>query len=172
MTTAPTFDEIFAVMSTASLGDSDRTRSLARRSGDEDSATRFALALNVLLDDLAFRINEATAQNRRSSQTPRFKRKADVTFRGLLEAAPDAMVIVGRNGVITLVNAQTEALFGYSRSELLSQQVEILVPTRYRDNTRAIAADTSVTRGFARWGPVSSFMACARTAPSFRSRSA
>ncbi|MPY61738.1 PAS domain S-box protein [Streptomyces spongiae] len=57
---------------------------------------------------------------------------AEERFRGLLEAAPDAMVIVDDTGIIKLVNAQTEALFGYRREELLGQPVELLMPHRFR----------------------------------------
>ncbi|MBB5812582.1 PAS domain S-box-containing protein [Streptomyces collinus] len=53
-------------------------------------------------------------------------------FQGLLEAAPDAMVIVDDKGTIKLVNAQTEALFGYRRDELLGGPVELLVPQRFQ----------------------------------------
>jgi len=59
------------------------------------------------------------------------RKKTEAKFRGLLEAAPDAMVIVDRTGHIALVNSQTQQLFGYSREELLGQPVELLVPSRY-----------------------------------------
>jgi protein-histidine pros-kinase len=53
-------------------------------------------------------------------------------FRELLEAAPDAMVIVDGGGDILLVNRQTERLFDYDREELLGRPVEALIPERFR----------------------------------------
>ncbi|HSI23307.1 MAG TPA: PAS domain S-box protein [Methylophilaceae bacterium] len=53
-------------------------------------------------------------------------------FRDIVEAAPNAIVLVGRDGKIVLINAQTEKMFGYARKELIGKPIEILVPERYR----------------------------------------
>jgi len=58
--------------------------------------------------------------------------RPDAFFRHLLDAAPDAMIIVDQQGRIAIINAQTEEIFGYPREELLGKEVEMLMPVRFR----------------------------------------
>lgn len=71
-------------------------------------------------------------------------RESELRYRCLMESAPDALVTVGEDGRIRLVNSRTESLFGYSRDELAGQPVEILVPealrTRHGEHRRAYLA--------------------------------
>jgi len=62
--------------------------------------------------------------------------RGELRSRELIEAAPDAMVIIDASGQILLVNAQTEQLFGYERAELMGAPVEVLLPERYRERHR------------------------------------
>ncbi len=61
-------------------------------------------------------------------------------YRGLLEAAPDAMVVVDQNGDIVLLNLQAERQFGYRRDELLGQKVKNIIPDGFAE--RLIADET------------------------------
>ncbi|HEX6276109.1 MAG TPA: PAS domain S-box protein [Polyangiaceae bacterium] len=77
--------------------------------------------------------NELEARvNRLEAELARV-RASEARFRGLLEAAPDAIVIVERDGTIIIVNAQVERVFGYAPAELVGKPVETLIPLRFRD---------------------------------------
>ena len=70
-------------------------------------------------------------------------------FQGLVETAPDAILLVDHHGIIQLANQQAEILFGYEIRELRGMSVESLVPHRYRDKhpvNRQEYADAPVRR--------------------------
>ena len=62
---------------------------------------------------------------------------AEDKYRGLLEAAPDAMVVVNEDGEIVLLNLQAEKQFGYRRDELVGQQVKNIIPEGFAERLLA-----------------------------------
>ncbi len=78
---------------------------------------------------LSFVVDVTARKNaERDAQRLREERDAAERLRALVETAPDALVIVGADGKIALVNARAERLFGYPRSELLEQPAALLIP--------------------------------------------
>jgi len=63
----------------------------------------------------------------------RESKESEAKYRGLLEAAPDAMVVVNQRGEITLLNVQAEKQFGYRRDELVGQKVKNIIPEGFAE---------------------------------------
>ena len=84
---------------------------------------------------IVHRVEDVTDLSRlkvRETEQSKTIRELSVFSDQLLDTAPDAMVVVGNDGRILLVNLRAEELFGYQRSELLGQPLELLIPERAR----------------------------------------
>ncbi len=99
------------------------------------------VGLNPIQTEEGLMVLSAIIDITERKRAERIQAQADAKFRGLLEAAPDAVVVVDHAGSIVLVNAQVEKLFGYRREELLGKTVEVLVPARFRERHPDYRAD-------------------------------
>jgi PAS domain S-box-containing protein len=107
----------------------------------EDTAVEMmkAGAHDYLLKGKLARLGPAVERELRDAESRRERRRAEealaaseARFRALLESAPQGVIAIDENGLVVLVNARTEEMFGYSRDELLGQTLDILLPERYR----------------------------------------
>lgn len=102
-----------------------------------DSSGAVVGSLIILTDATARKAAEITIQDfAEHERISRIREGEHLRFRELLDAAPDAIIEVDRDGRIVLLNKATEQLFGYPRAELLGQQVEVLIPQGVRKKHR------------------------------------
>ena len=105
-----------------------------KRSEDEIRALNQTLEARVIerTAELARATTSLEALVKEQERSQHVLRASETKFRQFLESAPDAVVIVDQAGRIVLVNVQAENLFGYARTELLDQPIELLVPQRFK----------------------------------------
>ena len=115
----------------AGLAKGTETVSFENRYLCKDGSYRWLLwtASGMLKEQLIYGSARDLTERRRVEQT---LLKSQEMFEGLFECSPDAIILVNRVGCIVRVNAQIEALFGYARDELIGQNLDVLMPERYR----------------------------------------
>ena len=137
----------------------EERRLLALR--DVDAARSFQEAKIILIVGTFLGLSIAAAAGWSMQRDLNMRRAADEhlaqmegRYRGLLEAAPDAMVVVNAAGDIVLLNVQAEKQFGYSRDELLGQKVKNIIPEGFAERlvadgtrTKADALDQRIGTG-------------------------
>ena len=100
------------------------------------------------------------------------RRAAEGRPRQVLEAAPNAMVMMTQEGEITLVNTAVEVVFGYDREELIGRSIDVLIPDWLSILDPSHREGTSPPQEHARWGRGGNCSVDVRTAARSRSKSA
>jgi PAS domain S-box-containing protein len=106
-----------------------------------DSRRRALTALAAAHEQLETRVSERTAELARTNDNLHGeierRSRSERNFRHLIDAAPDAILVIEGGGRIITVNDEAERLFGYGRDMLLGQDVEIIIPDRFKAAHRA-----------------------------------
>ena len=122
-----------------------------RRAFEEEVAKRARVKLALLRqyeklnDSLEIKISQRTkalekeiSERLKAEASEMAMRESETRFRRVVEASPNAMVVISSNGMIGMVNTQAEKVFGYRRDEMLGKAVEMLVPERFRSHHPAL----------------------------------
>lgn len=118
----------------ARRGDVSRFDIVVRMKNDSRMALDFMLApLHNDDGEIIYLVPSANDISDRTSSEEAL-RQSEERFRCVVEAAPDGLAMVDRNGCLALVNSGMERIFGYPREELLGQPIEMLMPERYRSS--------------------------------------
>lgn len=101
------------------------------------------LMLSPLKSAEGILVTVAIRDIRKRKQAEAHLAQMEARYRGLLEAAPDAMIMVNQSGEIVLANLQTEKQFGYRRDELVRQHVTRIIPAGFAEQQVALASSSS-----------------------------
>lgn len=119
-------EELQSMLNKLNEGETIEHHETTRRHADGHMVD-VSLSITALRNDRGEVVGAATISRDISRQ-----KTAEERIRKVIESAPNGFVMIDRGGQITLVNSATESLFGYARTDLIGQPVEILVPERFR----------------------------------------
>jgi PAS domain S-box-containing protein len=102
---------------------------------------------SISIGAISSMIEELVDDTAERARTDQILRRSEERFRGLVESAPDAVVVVDENGAMQLVNAETDRLFGYTRDQLIGQPIEYLLPEHLQEPLKAEDARLADERG-------------------------
>ena len=144
--TCPSTPFIFV---TGTIGEDIAVESLKSGATDyvlKQRMTRLGGSVRRALNERAERLRREKAETdlKKSEEQLRFQAYHDsLRYRGLLEAAPDGIVVVNQDGEIVLLNARAESQFGYRRDELLGQKVTTIIPEGFAERLVADGTRTA-----------------------------